>query len=69
MTNKEIKMASEYVEMKIKMRDKESYMSTLWLYYDGEILGTETLMYALGYKWNGQEFVGVINRQDKIKEC
>jgi len=57
MTNEEIKIASEYVEMKMKIRDKEPYMSTLWLYFDGEILGIESLVHEFGYAWNGAEFV------------
>lgn len=59
MTNEEIKIASGYVEMKMKIRDKEPYMSTLWLYFDGEILGIESLMHEFGYKWNGSNFVEV----------
>ena len=68
MTNEEIKIASERMEMRIKKRDDLPYMSTLkWVYFDGELLGIETLMYALGYEWNGQEFVNADTI--KTKEC
>lgn len=69
MTNKEIKIANEKMEIKMRMRDKNPYMSTLWLYFDGQALGIETLMNELGYEWVGQEFLKMAYCHDKTKEC